>query len=61
MLQEIKGDKCWAFSDLFIYTYIACVSVLQNPPELDAPLFGTNEEKDKFVDPGLQDLQINVF
>ncbi|CAA2933628.1 LOV domain-containing [Olea europaea subsp. europaea] len=32
-----------------------------NPPELDAPLFGTNEEKDKFVDPGLQDLQINVF
>nr|AML79610.1 putative LOV domain-containing protein [Sambucus canadensis] len=33
-----------------------------NPPKLDAPLFGTTEdEKDIKVDPGLQDLQTNVF
>ncbi|KAK7856636.1 phototropin-1 [Quercus suber] len=35
----------------------------QNPPELDAPLFGTNEaEKEaKIVNPELEDLQTNVF
>ncbi|XP_059626702.1 phototropin-1 [Cornus florida] len=33
-----------------------------NPPKLDAPLFGTNEdEKEVKVDPGLEDLQKNVF
>nr|AML77389.1 putative LOV domain-containing protein [Crossopetalum rhacoma] len=33
-----------------------------DPPELDAPLFDTKNEKDaKLVDPGLLDLQINVF
>ncbi|GMY10712.1 putative LOV domain-containing protein [Fagus crenata] len=34
-----------------------------NPPELDVPLFGTSEaEKEaKIVDPGLEDLQKNVF
>ncbi|KAL2470420.1 Phototropin-1 [Abeliophyllum distichum] len=39
------------------WALVRCV----NPPELDAPLFGANEEKDKFVDPGLEDLQTNVF
>lgn len=35
----------------------------QNPPELDAPLFdGTDAEKGaEVVDPGLDDLQKNVF
>lgn len=33
-----------------------------NPPELDAPLFATDTEKEyKVVDPGMQDLQQNVF
>nr|AML76436.1 putative LOV domain-containing protein [Kirkia wilmsii] len=33
-----------------------------NPPELDAPLFASDAEKeDKVVDPELQDLQVNVF
>nr|AML79565.1 putative LOV domain-containing protein [Chrysobalanus icaco] len=33
-----------------------------NPPQLDAPVFGTEAEKEaKIVDPGLQDLQNNVF
>ncbi|GFZ20549.1 phototropin 1 [Actinidia rufa] len=33
-----------------------------NPPKLDAPLFGTEDEKEaKVVDPGLEDLQSNVF
>nr|AML76333.1 putative LOV domain-containing protein [Myodocarpus sp. BC-2016] len=34
----------------------------QKPPKLDAPLFGTEDEMEvKEVDPGLQDLQTNVF
>nr|AML77920.1 putative LOV domain-containing protein [Griselinia littoralis] len=35
----------------------------QNPPKLDAPLFGTTEDEAevKEVDPGLHDLQTNVF
>nr|AML79534.1 putative LOV domain-containing protein [Toxicodendron radicans] len=33
-----------------------------NPPELDAPIFTTDAEKeDNVVDPELQDLQVNVF
>nr|AML77263.1 putative LOV domain-containing protein [Geobalanus oblongifolius] len=33
-----------------------------NPPQLDAPIFGTEAEKEaKIVDPGLLDLQNNVF
>ncbi|CAK9166705.1 unnamed protein product [Ilex paraguariensis] len=33
-----------------------------NPPKLDAPLFETTEAKElKDIDPGLQDLQTNVF
>nr|AML76577.1 putative LOV domain-containing protein [Melia azedarach] len=33
-----------------------------DPPELDAPLFATDVEKeDKVVDPEMQDLQLNVF
>ncbi|GFZ17952.1 phototropin 1 [Actinidia rufa] len=33
-----------------------------NPPKLDAPLFGTEDENEvKVVDPGLKDLQLNVF
>lgn len=36
--------------------------IFQNPPKLDAPLFGTEDEtEDTEVDPGLQDLQTNVF
>lgn len=36
---------------------------MQNPPELDAPLFeATDAEMEaKVVDPGLDDLQKNVF
>lgn len=36
---------------------------VQNPPELDAPLFETSEAEKgaKLVDPEMQDLQINVF
>ncbi|WOG87545.1 hypothetical protein DCAR_0206773 [Daucus carota subsp. sativus] len=34
----------------------------ENPPKLDAPLFGTEDENEVTeVDPGLQDLQTNVF
>lgn len=34
----------------------------QNPPKLDSPVFGTNGvEEVKEVDPGLEDLQTNVF
>ncbi|CAL5334277.1 hypothetical protein CsSME_00016470 [Camellia sinensis var. sinensis] len=33
-----------------------------NPPKLDAPLFGTEDEKEaKVIDPGLDDLQKNIF
>nr|AML77450.1 putative LOV domain-containing protein [Buxus sempervirens] len=32
-----------------------------NPPTLDAPLFGTTDDKIKVVDPELLDLQTNVF
>ncbi|KAL3530663.1 hypothetical protein ACH5RR_009985 [Cinchona calisaya] len=33
-----------------------------NPPEVDAPLFGKTEAEEDFkVDPGLEDLQTNVF
>nr|AML78303.1 putative LOV domain-containing protein [Jacquinia sp. BC-2016] len=33
-----------------------------NPPKLEAPLVGTlDKEEDKVVDPGLEDLQTNVF
>ncbi|KAL5764207.1 hypothetical protein ACOSQ2_016801 [Xanthoceras sorbifolium] len=40
------------------WALVRCTS----PPELEAPLFATDAEKeDKVVDPGLQDLQINVF
>ncbi|KAJ0084790.1 hypothetical protein Patl1_30809 [Pistacia atlantica] len=36
--------------------------IAPNPPELDAPIFTTDAEKeDKVVDPELQDLQVNVF
>lgn len=36
---------------------------VQNPPQLEAPLFDTTEAEKgaKLVDPGMQDLQINVF
>lgn len=38
------------------------VTYVQNPPELDAPIFTTDAEKeDKVVDPEMQDLQQNVF
>nr|AML77401.1 putative LOV domain-containing protein [Quassia amara] len=33
----------------------------QDPPELDAPLFASDAEKQKIVDPEMQDLQVNVF
>jgi non-specific serine/threonine protein kinase len=34
----------------------------QNPPELEAPFLESGEEKEaKVVDPGMQDLQTNIF
>ncbi|CAI9105241.1 OLC1v1004124C1 [Oldenlandia corymbosa var. corymbosa] len=40
------------------WALVRCMS----PPELDTPIFGTAEaEKDSKVDPGMQDLQSNVF
>lgn len=41
----------------------AFIFFIQNPPQLDAPVLGRNEaEKEvKAEDPGLLDLQTNVF
>ena len=34
----------------------------QNPPELEAPFLASGEEKEaRVVDPGMQDLQTNIF
>ncbi|XP_019199255.1 PREDICTED: phototropin-1 isoform X1 [Ipomoea nil] len=39
------------------WALVRCVS----PPKLDAPLFETAAEKEEKFDPGMEDLQINIF
>ncbi|KAB1226083.1 Phototropin-1 [Morella rubra] len=62
--------KCHPFFRGVNWALVRCMNLVtdkvisfQNPPELDAPLFGTTEaEKEaKMIDPELQDLQTNVF